>query len=91
MSLISVILPEQTRIQRHCLYGEDEGEVAFFSTKRWDRRNRADLIESAIPCHDVQVVGPFHQTVLAAMSMDYITVPQQLPLYMEPTFLGVSI
>ena len=26
---------------------EGEGEVAFFSAKRWDRRNRADLIESA--------------------------------------------
>ena len=31
---------------------EGEGEVAFFSAKRWDRRNRADLIESATPCHD---------------------------------------
>ena len=36
---------------------EGEGEVAFFSAKRWDRRNRADLIESATPCHDAQVVG----------------------------------
>ena len=34
-----------------------EGEVAFLSAKRWDRRNRADLIESATPCHDAQVVG----------------------------------
>ena len=32
--------------------GEGEGEVAFFSAKRLDRRNRADLIESATPCHD---------------------------------------
>ena len=37
--------------------GEGEGEVAFFSAKRWDRRNRADLIESATPCHDAQVMG----------------------------------
>ena len=61
-----------------------EGEVAFFSAKRWDRRNRADLIESAIPYHDAQVVGsywvsnPFHQTVLAAMSEDYYMAPQHL-------------
>ena len=37
--------------------GEGEGEVAFFSAKRWDRINKADLIESATPCHDAQVVG----------------------------------
>ena len=53
--------------------GEGEGEVAFFSAKRWDRRNRADLIESATPCHDAQVVGlyrgsnPLRLTILAAM------------------------
>ena len=53
--------------------GEGEGEVAFFSAKRWDRRNRVDLIESATPCHDAQVVGPYRDsnplrlTVLAAM------------------------
>ena len=59
-----------------------EGEVAGFSAKRWDRRNRADLIESATPCHDAQVVGLYRVsntvrlTVLAAISMDYTTVPQ---------------
>ena len=59
-----------------------EGEVAFFSAKRWDRRNRADLIESATPCHDAQVVGPYRDsnplrlTILAAMSEDYTTAPQ---------------
>ena len=36
---------------------EGEGAVAFFSAKRWDRRNRADLIKSATPCHDAQLVG----------------------------------
>ena len=62
--------------------GEGEGEVAFFSAKRWDRRNRADLIESATPCHDAQVVGlyrdsnPLRLTILAAMSEDYTTAPQ---------------
>ena len=66
--------------------GEGEGEVAFFSAKRWDRRNRADLIESATPCHDAQVVGPYRDsnplrlTVLAAMSEDYTTAPQHLSL-----------
>ena len=61
-----------------------EGEVAFFSAKRWDRRNRADLIESATPCHDAQVVGPYWDsnplrlTILAAMSEDYTTAPQYL-------------
>ena len=64
--------------------GKGEGEVAFFSAKRWDRRNRADLIESATPCHDVQVVGlyrdsnPLRLTILAAMSEDYTTAPQHL-------------
>ena len=42
--------------------GEGEGEVAFFSAKHWDRRNRADLIESATPCHDAQVVGPYRDS-----------------------------
>ena len=64
--------------------GEGEGEVAFFSAKRWDRRNRADLIESATPCHDARVVGPYRDsnplrlTILAAMSEDYTTAPQHL-------------
>ena len=63
---------------------EGEGEVAFFSAKRWDRRNRADLFESATPCHDAQVVGlyrdsnPLRLTILAAMSEDYTTAPQHL-------------
>ena len=66
------------------IFGEGEGEVAFFSAKRWDRRNRADLIESATPCHDAQVVGPYRDsnplrlTILAAMSEDYTTAPQHL-------------
>ena len=61
-----------------------EGEVAFFSAKHWDRRNRADLIESVTPCHDAQVVGPYRDskplrlTILAAMSEDYTTAPQHL-------------
>ena len=65
---------------------EGEDEVAFFSAKRWDRRNRADLIESATPCHDAQVVGsyrvsnPLRLTVLAAKSEDCTTVPQHLQL-----------
>ena len=39
-----------------------EGEVAFFSAKRWDGRNRADLIESVTPCHDAQEVGPYRDS-----------------------------
>ena len=64
--------------------GEGEGEVAFFSAKRWDRRNRENLIESATPCHDARVVGlyrdsnPLRLTILAAMSEDYTTAPQHL-------------
>ena len=56
-----------------------EGEVAFFNAKHWDHRNRADLIESATPCHDSRVVvsyrvsNPLRLTVLAAKSEDYIT------------------
>ena len=64
--------------------GQGEGEVAFFNDKRSDRRNRADLIESATPCHDAPVVWPYcdsnplRLTVLAAMSEDYTTAPQHL-------------
>ena len=64
--------------------GESEGEVAFFSAKRWDRRNRADLIESATPRHEAQVVGlyrdsnPLRLSILAAMSEDCTTAPQHL-------------
>ena len=73
-----------TVIKRQKTIGEGEGEVAFFSAKRWDRRSRTDLIESATPCHDAQVVGPYrdsnplHLTILAAMSEDYTTAPQHL-------------
>ena len=62
--------------------GEGEGDVAFFSAKCWDRRNRADLIESATPCHDAQVVGlyrdsnPLRLTILSAVSEDYTTASQ---------------
>ena len=62
-------------------HSEGEDEVAFFSAKRWDRRNRADLIEFAIPCHDAHVLGsywvskPLRLTFLAAKSEDYTTAP----------------
>ena len=58
--------------------------VAFFSAMRWDRRNRADLIESATPCHDTQEVGsyrvssPLCLTVLAAKSEDHTAAPQHM-------------
>ena len=63
-----------------------EGEVTFFSAKRWDRRNRANLIESSTLRHDAQVVGsyrasnPLPLTILAAKSEDYTTAPHQLVL-----------
>ena len=59
-------------------------EIAFISAKRWNRRIRADLIESATPCRDAQVVGsyrvsnPLCLTILAAKSEDYTTAPQHL-------------
>ena len=58
-------------------------KVHFFSARRWDRKNRADVIKSATPCHDAQVVGsyrgsnPLRLTVLAAKSEDYTTAPQR--------------
>ena len=67
---------------------EDEGEVAL-SSKRWNRRNRADLIESATPCHDAQVVRAYRDsnllrlTVLAAMSEDYTTAPYHLTVILS--------
>ena len=61
------------------LQGEGEGKVAAFSAKRWHRRNRSALIESATPCHDAQGcwwdLNPVRLTVLAAKSVDYNTVP----------------
>ena len=60
------------------------GEVAVFSSKRWDRRNSYALIESATPCHDAQGywwdLNPVRLTVLAAKSVDYTTAPQHLQL-----------
>ena len=58
-----------------------EGKVAVLSAKRWDRRNRADLIESATPCHEAQMVSPYQVSntlrliVLASKSEDYTTAP----------------
>ena len=80
----ALIRPHVRNCVVNCIEGEGEGEVAFFSVKRWDRRNRADRIESATPCHDALVVGPYWEsnplrlTVLAAMSEDYTTAPQHL-------------
>ena len=84
------ILYLDSKIPKTTLYfegeGEGEDEVAFCSAKRWDRRNRANLIESATPCHEAQVVGPYWDsnplrlTILAAMSEDYTTVPQHLQI-----------
>ena len=65
-----------------CLEGESE--VAVFSAKRWDRRSSQALIESATPCHDAQVEGPYcvsnplRLTVLASKSEDYTTAPRHL-------------
>ena len=59
--------------------GEGEGEVAFFSAKRWDRRNRADLIKPATLVMALKWLGPrLHLTVLATKSEDYTTGPQHL-------------
>ena len=83
---INLLTPRQLGMQliSRNLAGEGGGEVASFCAKRWDRRNRVYLIESATPCHDAQVAGPYRDsnplrlTVLAAMSEDYTTVPQHL-------------
>ena len=48
-----------------------EGEVAFFSAKRWDRRNRAGLIKSATPCHDAQVLGSYQARGKSLLKMAY--------------------
>ena len=64
----------------------NEGEVAVFSAKRWDPKSSQALIESAIPCPDAQIVGPYwvsnplHLTVLAVRLEDYTTVLQYLSL-----------
>ena len=77
-----------------------EGELAVFrvfSTKRWDRRSRADLIESATPCHDAKLVGsyrvsnPLHLTILASKAQDYTTAPQHLLQRFSKDKYGVDI
>ena len=85
-SKVSAISSSAVKIQ--CLrlgpIGEDEVEVGVFSTKRWDSRNRADLIESATPYHDAQVFGPYRVsnllrlTFLTSKLEDYTTGPQHL-------------
>ena len=47
-------------------YHIGEAEVADFSAKHWDSRNRVNLIESVTPYHDVQVVGPYQVSGLFA-------------------------
>ena len=77
-------LPINERELMLVLRHKGEDEIAVFSVKSWDRRNRADLIESATPCHDAQEVGssrgmnPLHLTVLTAKSEDYTAAPQHL-------------
>ena len=76
---------------------EGEGKTAIFSDKRWDRRNRGGLIESAIPCHDAQMVGsyrgsnPLHLTVLTSKSEDYTTAPQHILKIFLNEAIGYSI
>ena len=41
----------------HPNLSDGEGEVAFFSAKRWDRKSREDVIESVTPCRDAQKGG----------------------------------
>ena len=38
------------------LMGNSRAQATMLHAKRWDRRNRADLVESATPCHDAEVV-----------------------------------
>ena len=43
---------------------EGTGEFAGFSTKqRWDRRNKENLIDSVLPCHDSQAVGLYMASI----------------------------
>ena len=59
-------------------------ESAVFSAQRWDRRDNEDVIESATPCHRVQVVEPYRAsspvclTVQAAKPEDYAIASQHL-------------
>ena len=69
---------------RGILHAIGEGEVAVFSARRWDRRNRADLVKSTTPCHGAQVgrsywaLSPLRLTVLASKPEDYNTAPEHL-------------
>ena len=90
---VSICFLKENAAHSHCsvlneyaMNTKGEGEVQVFSAKHWDRRNRADLVESASPSCAAQVVGPyqrwspFHLTVLTSKSEDYITAPHHLHL-----------
>ena len=64
--------------------GKLKVKLRFFSAKRWDRKNRVDLIKSATHCYDTPVEGPYRllnplrKTVLAAKLKDCTTAAQHL-------------
>ena len=68
-------------------------QLRFSAPSAGIAENRADLIESATPCHDVQVVGLYQDSnprrliVLAAMSEDYTTALQHLLLNLSMAVL----
>ena len=47
---------------KEIMWSEVKVKLHFFSAKHLDSRNRADLIESATPCHDVQIGGALEHT-----------------------------
>ena len=57
-----------------------KGKGEFAVLKHWNSRNRADLIQSVTPCHDIQVVGPngVSNPLPISKSEDYTTGPPHL-------------
>ena len=57
-----------SRMEGDIICCNDNLDLEICQAKHWDCRNRADLIESATPCHDAQVVelywGTTHSTRL---------------------------
>ena len=64
-----------------------------FSAKRWDCRNRADLIESTTPCHDALVVGPYWASNLLRPTTDRTLKSESYtiePQHLQGTFIFVA-
>ena len=85
----TVFAPDHVNINMQASESEGECEVAVFSAKRWDRRNRADVIKSTAPSYDAPVVRPYRVsnplrlTNVTSKSKDNTTAPQHFQTFLS--------